>query len=76
MLTQKNLDQIEKIVDEKTKHLPTKDEFYEKMDEVVGEVRAMREEQTLIGQKLLDHSDQLESHEERISRLEKASSTI
>ena len=46
MLTQTDLDQIEKIVEEtveekigeKTNLLPTKDEFFEKMDEVMGEL--------------------------------------
>ncbi len=48
MLTQKDLSQIEEIVEEKigekTKFLPTKDEFYGKMDEVVGELKSIREE--------------------------------
>lgn len=49
MLTQKDLDQVEEIVDrkldEKIKFLPTKDEFFGKMDEVMGELKAIREEQ-------------------------------
>lgn len=48
MLTQTDFDEIEKIVDEKigqkTKLLPTKDEFFEKMDEVMGELKGIREE--------------------------------
>lgn len=47
MLTQKDLDEIERIIDEKLdqkiKFLPTKDEFYTKMDELMGEVQDMRE---------------------------------
>lgn len=42
MLTQKDLDEIEEIVEEKLdgkiKNLPTKDEFFSKMDEVMGEL--------------------------------------
>lgn len=83
MLTQKDFDQIEEIIDlkleeklnEKLGDLPSKDDFYEKMDEVMGEIKAMREEQTLIGNKLSDHSDQLEDHEQRISRFEKTPAT-
>jgi len=45
-LTQKDLDDIEQIVDEKieekVKNLPTKDEFYNKMDEVIGELKTIR----------------------------------
>jgi len=44
-------------------NLPTKDEFYTKMDEVVGELAKMREENTLLGGKVYDH-------EERIAALE------
>lgn len=43
-LTQEDLDQIDQIVTEKIKFLPTKDEFYTKMDEVMGELRGIREE--------------------------------
>lgn len=52
MLNQNDRDEIRKIVKEEIKgeikHLPTKDEFYNKMDELMGEVKAMREEQTII----------------------------
>lgn len=40
-------DEIREIK-EKVTHLPTKDQFYTKMDEVMGELKAIREEQTLI----------------------------
>lgn len=33
-----------KITQESISHLPTKDEFYEKMDQVLGEVQAMRQD--------------------------------
>ena len=43
MLTQKDLDEIKQLIhdelDEKIKFLPTKDDFYTKMDEVMGELR-------------------------------------
>jgi hypothetical protein len=42
-------------------HLPTKDEFYTKMDEVMGELKTIREEQSLQSQHLSDHDDKIES---------------
>ena len=71
VLTKRDLDEIEGIVeekiDEKTKNLPTKDEFYEKMDEVIGELKAMREEHTVL-------SSQVSDHEDRITKLEESTS--
>ncbi len=75
MLTQKNLDEIEKltrnIVKEEIKHLPTKDEFYESMGKVMGELKAIREEQEVSTGKLSEHSDTLEDHETRLCKIEK-----
>lgn len=66
-LGQKDLDEIEKIVErtvqEKTKNLPTRDEFSSRMDEVMSELETIREEQALIGH-------QVSSHEDRLSTLE------
>jgi len=68
MLTQRDIDQIEKstkqVVKEEIKHLPSKDEFFGKMDEMMGELKAMREEDEVQAAKLSDHED-------RISALEK-----
>lgn len=70
MLTQKDFDGIEEIIDkkleEKIKSLPTRDEFFSKMDELMGELKAIREEQTVIS----GYKDQLEDHEGRITKLE------
>lgn len=47
MLTQKDLDELEQlikdIVREEIKHLPSKNDFYNKMDELMGELKAIRE---------------------------------
>lgn len=68
MLTQKDLDEIEEIVEEKLeekiKILPTKDEFFSKMDEVMGELATIRDEQTIISHQVSDHGDRLEKLEE------------
>ena len=75
MLTQKDLDEIEKIVDKsinsRTKFLPTKDEFYSKMDELIGEIKASRQEHTAITGRLSEHSDTLDKHEKRLEKIEK-----
>ncbi len=69
MLTQRDLDEIEEIVaekvEEKIRNLPSKDEFFEKMDEVVGELKAIRESQGVMTHKVY------EDHETRIAEVEK-----
>jgi predicted nuclease with TOPRIM domain len=60
-----------KKLQEAINHLPTKDEFYSKMDEVRGELKAIREEQTLQNGRQSQHTDDIEDHEARISCLEK-----
>ena len=68
-LTQRDLDEIESVVDEKideqTRLLPTKDEFFGKMDEVMGELKAIRENQDVVNNKVY------EDHENRLSKIEK-----
>lgn len=46
-------------------HLPTKDDFYEKTDELLKEIKDMREEQSVLTNKVY------EDHEPRISKVEK-----
>lgn len=60
MLTQKDLDEIEEIVEAKVKFLPTKEEFFSKMDEVMKELEAIRDEQTIISHQTSSHEDRLE----------------
>lgn len=55
---------LDEKLDEKLKYLPTKDEFYKRMDEVMGELQTMRDE-LAIG--TYHTSDQ----EERLQVLEK-----
>ena len=68
-LTQRDLDEIEKIVDErvddKISHLPTKEDFYQKMDELIGELKGMREDFAVISGKAYD------DHEPRIVKIER-----
>lgn len=68
MLTQRDLDLIEKIInetiEEKTRNLPTKDEFFTKMDEVMGELQTKREEETILGHQVSDHEKRITDLEE------------
>lgn len=68
MLTQRDLDLIEKIInetiEEKTRNLPTKDEFFTKMDEVMGELQTKREEETILGHQVSDHDKRITVLEE------------
>jgi len=41
--------------------LPTKEELNSRMDEMMGELKTVREEQTLLSQHSKDHSDAIEA---------------
>jgi len=45
------------VTKEDISHLPTKDELYAKMDEVMGKLKTIREGQALQSQHLADHGD-------------------
>jgi len=68
MLTKKDLEEIKKIIEgkleEKLRLLPTKDEFFSKMDELMGEISTIQDEQTIIGHQVSDHEERLSSLEE------------
>lgn len=68
-LTQSDFDQIETLVKETVKeeisHLPTKDEFYGKMDEVMGELKTIREEHAVSSGQISNHEDRIASLEEK-----------
>lgn len=78
MLTQPDLKHIEKLFDqkfeEKAKFLPSKDDFFTRMDQIMGELQAIREELVLLNGRTSEHTDTLEDHDLRIEKLEKASS--
>ena len=54
------IERKEVVTKDQVGNLPTKDEFYVKMDEVMGELKAIREEQAMQSQHLSDHEDRLE----------------
>lgn len=70
MLTQNDIKVIEEIVEEKTKFLPTKDEFFTKMDKYIGELKASREAFELHTGQHTRVDDQLDNHDKRIKKIE------
>ena len=56
-------EEVPKLIKEQVGLLPTRDEFFTKMDEVMGELKSMREEFALTVPKI-------SGYEERISALE------
>jgi vacuolar-type H+-ATPase subunit E/Vma4 len=70
MLAQKDLTLIENLLDkkldEKIKHLPSKDDFYTTTTKLFKEIKDQREEVTVV----TSYKDQIEDHETRILKLE------
>lgn len=73
MLSEKDLDEIEKLIDSKLKErlkgLPTKEEFYKAMDQIMGELQKMRETYEILAPKAANHED-------RITHLEKITGSV
>ena len=67
MLTQKDFDQIETIIDqkleEKLKILPSKDEFFIQMGKLMKELQDLRKETTVLPQQIADLKDKVETLE-------------
>jgi len=55
-LTQKDLEQIkeliDKILEEKFRNLPTGEEFFSKMNELIGELKTIRKELSIFPHKI------------------------
>lgn len=68
-LTRRDLDEVEKLLDDKLDEklaiLPTKDEFFGKMDKLMGELSTIRLEQKAT-------SNQIRRHENEIQDIKKA----
>lgn len=68
MLNQRDIETIEGLLEEKLKesfrNYPTKDEFFGSMDTLMGELKAIREEVTVVAGQLADYGDRLECLEE------------
>ena len=66
-LTQTDLDEIETIVDEKigekTKNLPTKDEFYEQTVKILKKLDNLEESMDIVSERQSKHGDRIEALE-------------
>lgn len=58
-------EELEEKLNEKLKHFPSKEEFFEKMDKIMSKLKAIREEQKVLTNKIY------EDYEPRISKVEK-----
>ena len=77
-LTKKDLDAIkdlmgvtideslERKLDEKLKHFPTKEEFFNQMDEVMKELKNIREETTVMGHQVRRNTKRIENVESNL----------
>ncbi len=66
-LIDESLDEkLDQKLDEKLSHLPSKEDFYTKMDEVVGELKTIREEHPILSNKVSNHSNRIENIEEKL----------
>jgi len=57
-------DEVRQIFKEETKHLPSKDDFYTRMDKLSGEIQKVRDEQDL-------HAGQHRTINDRFDTIEK-----
>ena len=65
----KEIDEVKESIQEvknEIKFLPTKEEYFDSMDKLMGEIKKAREEQEVIGESLSQHSDRIEKLEEKV----------
>ena len=58
---------LEKKLDEKLKNFPTKEEFFGKMDEVMKELKGVREETAVLPHQVKRNTKRIEKIEKKIS---------
>ncbi len=71
MLTMRDINLLRDIFVIKDEFKKFTDKVLERLDAVMGELKAIREEQTLASGRVSEHSDSLEDHETRLGKLEK-----
>lgn len=62
---QLDLNDFKQEINERINLLPTKDEFFNKMDQVMGELKTIYEEQTVISGQLPDHKNRITALEQK-----------
>lgn len=74
MLTHHDIAEIERIIeekiDEKVKRLPTKDQFFQRMDDLSGQIKKLQETMDLHDGKHLDIDDHQEQTDARLNTIE------
>ncbi len=74
MLTQRDIEEIERIVEEKIgekiKLLPTKDQYFERMDELSGQMKKLQETLDLHDGQHTDIHDHEEETDKRLNIIE------
>lgn len=61
-----NVKELVEEIKERTRLLPTKDEFFTAMDKLMDEIKKSREEQTAISGRISVHEDRLEKLEKTV----------
>ena len=64
--TKDELNQLKEDLETKISHLPTKEEFYTKEDELVSELKALREEVQISNSRSSENRDRLEAIETKL----------
>lgn len=70
MITQKDIEILKDIFVTKDDIRQLKNEIFEKIDKFLALFMKVDQEQTLMGEKVSEHTDTLESHDKRIGQLE------
>lgn len=67
-------DRLESKLEQKLTNFPTKHEFFSRMDEVMGGLKAMRQEHMILSHKVFTHDDQIHELHAGVSVLKKKKS--
>ena len=72
MLTKSDLKAIQELFNDFAISLKQeiKDQIITRLDKVIGELKTIRDEQTVMAGKQSEHTDSLEDHETRIGKIE------
>lgn len=63
ILDEKLEQKLDQKLQEHLRHYPTKEDFFSRMDDLMGEVKTIREEVTLVAYRSSDHTDRIEALE-------------
>jgi hypothetical protein len=58
---------VEEVIDKKIGFLPSKDDFYNMMDKVMGELATIRQELFMINHRVNNHEDRIDCLEKKVA---------